>query len=114
MPDLPSLTRVRRDGWIEADRDACGVAERSADSVEKTICILGLNVQRLRTARKDYWDNLSSKMLAYRDDANAMRDWVRSQLLPRNGSLPKYFTVSRSYFGELGEEVLAQYPRDWV
>ena len=114
VPDLPSLTRVRPDGQIKADTGACANAERSADSVEKTIQILGLNGQRLRTARKKYWDNLSGKMPAYRDDSNAMEEWARSRLLPKNGTLPKFFTVSRSYFGELGEQILAEEPREWI
>ena len=114
MPDLPSLTRVRPDGRIEADTSACAAAGWSADSVEKTIRILGLNVQRLRTARKEYWDNLSGKMPAYRGNPNAMEEWARSRLLPKNGALSKFFTVSRSYFGPLGEEILAEEPRGWI
>lgn len=114
VPDLPSLTRVRPDGQIEADTDACAAAGWSADSVEKTIRILGLNVQRLQTARRAYWDNLSGKMLAYRGNQVAMRNWARSRLLPKNGALPKFFTVSRSYFGPLGETILAGKPRGWI
>ena len=114
LPELPSLTRVRPDGRVEADTNACAVANRSADRVEKTIEILGLNIQRLRTARKDYWENLSRKMPDYRCNPNATRDWARGRLLPKNGALPKFFTVSRSYFGELGERILAQHPRNWV
>ena len=113
-PDLPSLTRVRPDGQIKADADACRATGWSADSVERTIQTLGLNVQRLRTARKDYWDNLSVKMRAYRGDQNAMEDWARSRLLPQNGNLPKFFTTSRSYFAELGEDILEQHPRAWI
>ena len=116
LPDLPSLTRVRPDGRIEADTSACEAAGWSANSVEKTIRILGLNVQRLRRARRDYWSNLARQMPKYRDhpNPNAMRDWARSRLLPQNGSLPKFFTANRSYFGELGEGVLAEEPRDWI
>ena len=114
VPDLPSLTRVRPDGQIEADTGACADARWSADSVEKTIRILGLNVQRLQKTRRDYWDNLSSKMSDYRGNPNAMEEWARSRLLPKNGTLPKFFTVSRSYFGSLGEEILAEEPRGWI
>ena len=116
LPDLPSLTRVRPDGRIEADTNACEAAGRSADNVEKTIRILGLNVQRLRRARRDYWNNLARQTPKYRDhpNPNAMRGWARSRLLPQNGSLSKFFTATRSYFGELGERVLAQQPREWI
>ena len=114
LPDLPSLTRVRPDGRIEAEPRACQAAGRSANDVEETIRILGLNVQRLRRARRDYWSNLSRQMPEYRDNPDAIENWARSQLFPQNGSLPKFFTASRSYFGELGERVLAEEPRDWI
>lgn len=114
LPELPSLTRVRPDGHIEADASACQTAGRSASDVEKTIEILGLNVQRLRRARRDYWNNLMQMMPKYYHDPNAIRNWVRCQLLPRNGSLPKFFTTSRSYFGELGERILMEEPHDWI
>ena len=114
LPDLPSLTRVRPDGRIEVDTSACQSTGWSADKVEETIRILGLNVQRLRRARRDYWSNLSGMMPKYRGDSNAMRNWARSRLLPQNGSLHKFFTTNRSYFGVRGERVLAEEPRDWI
>ena len=82
--------------------------------MEKTIDILGLNVPRLKRARKDYRDNLKQIMTKYKDDSNAIRHWARSQLLPQSGKLRKFFTTSRSYFGPLGERILAEEPRDWV
>ena len=114
LPDLPSLTRVHLDGRIEVDTSACNATGWSPDNVDKTIRILGLNVQRLRRARRDYWSNLSGMMSKYGGDPNAMREWARGQLLPQNGSLPKFFTTSRSYFGAVGERILAEEPRDWI
>ena len=114
LPDLPSLTRVRPNGRIEADTGACETAGWSANDVEETIRILGLNVRRLQRARRDYWSNLSKQMPEYRDHPDAMENWARSRLLPQNGNLSKFFTASRSYFGELGERVLVEEPRDWI
>ena len=114
LPDLPSLTRVRPDGRIEVDKGACHATGRSANDVKETIRILDLNVRRLQRARRNYWSNLARQMPRYRDHPNAMRDWARSRLLPQNGSLFKFFTTNRSYFGELGERVLAEEPRDWI
>ena len=116
LPDLPSLTHVQPDGRIEADANACQAAERSANDVEKTIEILGLNVQRLQRARRDYWNNLMRMMPRYQGDSNAIRNWAQNWLLPQtqNGNLRKFFTTSRSYFGELGERILAEEPRDWI
>ena len=115
LPELPSLTRVRPDGHIEADASACQTVERSASDVEKTIEILRLNTPRLRRAREDYWRNLEQTMRDYQPDSNAMRAWAQHRLLAQqNGNLHKFFTTSRSYFGELSERVLAKQPRDWV
>ena len=115
LPDLPSLMRVRPDGRIETDPGACQAAERSVDDVERTIRILGLNVQRLRRARRDYWSILSHMMPKYRDHPDVMEQWARRNLLPDDdGNLFKFFTTTRSYFGELGERVLAEEPRDWI
>ena len=120
LPDLPSLMRVRpndglNDGLIEADIGACQAAGRSADDVEGTIRVLGLNVPRLKRARQDHWSNLSHMMPKYRDHPDAMEQWARRNLLPDNdGNLFKFFTTTRSYFGELGESVLAEEPRDWI
>ena len=81
----------------------------------EAIEILRLNVPRLRRAREDYWANLERMMRDYRQDSNAMRAWARSRLsTQQNGNLHKFFTTSRSYFGELSERILAEQPRDWV
>ena len=82
--------------------------------MEKSIDILGLNVPRLKRARKDYWDNLKQMMDKYKGDPNAIKLWARNQLLPQSGKLRKFFTTSRSYFGPLGERILAEEPRNWV
>ena len=120
LPDLPSLMRVRpndglNDGLIEADLGTCQAAGRSADDVERTIRLLGLNVPRLKRARQDHWSNLSRMMPLYRDHPDAIEQWARRNLLPDiDGNLFKFFTTTRSYFGELGERVLAEEPRDWI
>ena len=114
LPAAPSLTRVRRDGWIEADEDACRQAGRDADGVNDTIRLLGLNVERLLRARRSYWRNLNRQMRKYGGDARARKKWARSRLLPEDGRLAKFFTTSRSFFGGLAEAVLAEPPQDWI
>lgn len=114
LPELPSLTHVRLDGRIEADAGACRTAERPASDVEKTIEILGLNTPRLQRARRDYWDNLQRMMTRYQDEPHTIEVWAQTTLLPgKNGDLRKFFTTSRSYFGELSEVILAE-RSDWV
>ena len=115
LPAAPSLTRVRRDGRIEVDEDACRTAGRDADSVNDTIRLLGLNVERLRRARRSYWLTLDEQMRKYGEDGEARERWARRRLLPRNGRLLKFFTTNRSFFaGWGGEAVLAEPPQDWI
>ena len=111
LPALPSLLRVRFDGEIAADEDAC--AEAGADPVEvnKTIGILGLNVARLRLAREKRWRALNDNWQQHYDNRQVMRSAARMELLPADdNSLPSFFTTSRSYFSPLGEDILAEEP----
>ena len=115
LPALPSLMRVRYDGRIEADRDACERTGFFADAVNKTIEILGLNVERLRLARREHWRALEDNWQEHFDDLEIMEAASRVELLPQpDGRLSKFFTTSRSYFSSVGENVLAEYPEDWL
>ena len=115
LPARPSLTRVRRDGWIEADEDACRTVGRDADSVNDTIHLLNLNVERLLRARRIYWLNLSEQIQHYNRNALAREEWMRRRLLPRGGRLEKFFTTSRSFFAKRGgEAILAESPQEWI
>lgn len=114
LPDLPSVTRVRPSGRLEADKAACAQLKRPAEAVEKTIAILGLNVERLRRARRRHLHNLEKETKALGSDPAAIDAWAREYLLPRGGRLEKYFTTSRSFFGALAERILQEAPRDWI
>ncbi len=115
LPALPSLTRVLPNGKIEADTGACNIHNIAAARIEKTINILGLNVRRLRLAREKRWNALNESWAGYFDDPTVMERAARGELLQNdNGALPKFFTTSRSYFSSVGENVLAEYPEDWL
>jgi len=115
LPALPSLTRVRYDGRIEADRDACEKTGFSVDAVNKTIEILGLNVGRLRLARRERWRALDDNWQEHLGDLEIIEAASRMELLPQpNGRLLEFFTTSRSYFSPLGENILAERPADWI
>ena len=115
LPALPSLVRVRMDGRIEADDDACAATGVPVESVHRTIHILRLNVERLRRARAKRWRALNDNWSDWLDDAEAMAAAAREELLPDDsGRLPRFFTTSRSFFGPLGEEILVEEPHEWV
>ena len=115
LPALPSLLQVNFEGRIEADMDACATYGIAADKVEKTIDILGLNVERLRRAREARWNALSENWAADIGNPQVMESAARVELLPdKEYPLRRFFTTSRSYFGAYGERILDEQPRVWV
>lgn len=113
VPALPSLTRVRPSGHLEVVRESCATAGLDPSRVERTIAILGLNVERLRRARRRRWVLLDRQWRPHRDDAEVMAEGARDALLTED-RLPRFFTTVRSFFGEAAETVLAESPEDWV
>ena len=114
LPALPALVRVRDDGSIEADADACRSAGVSAEHVTRTIEVLNLNALRLRVAREKRWRALNDAWEQEFGDPDRMTEAARDELLPANGRLRRFFTTSRSYFGPIAEQVLDEPPRAWV
>ena len=115
VPALPSLTRVRPNGEIRADANACSSVGFDPERVTDTIEILGLNVERLRRAREKHWDALKNSWNTHWDDPDVINAAARMELLPdRANSLSKFFTTTRSYFGPLAEHILEQQPQAWI
>lgn len=52
LPALPSVTKVYPNGMIEADQHACAGCGVNAERVNRTIAVLGLNAERLRSRRE--------------------------------------------------------------
>ena len=114
LPALPSLLAVRNDGRIEADGDACRSQDEIA-RVERTIEILGLNVERLRTARGRRWRDLLDVWAPHFQSGDAMTQGARNALLPGpDGRLARFFTTRRSFFGRYAEHVLSLTPDSWI
>lgn len=114
LPALPSLIRVRYDGRIEADVAACRSEGVSAGDVTRTIEVLNLNAPRLRVQRESRWRALNDAWGELFNDADAMRNAARGELLPVGGRLPDFFTTRRSYFGAVAERILGEMPRTWI
>ena len=108
------MTRVRPDGRLEANKAACAEVEQPVNAVEKTIDILGLNIERLQRDRRRHLRNLEEETEVLGHDPAMIEEWAREYLLPRDGRLEKYFTTSRSFFGNLAERILEEAPRDWI
>ena len=114
LPAQPSLLAVRNDGRIEADDRACESEDEIA-RVEKTIEILGLNVERLRAARERRWRDLLDVWAPHFQSDDVMTEGAQSELLPGpDGSLAPFFTTRRSFFGSYSEHVLSLMPDSWI
>lgn len=115
LPDSPPLFRVGLNGDIAADADACANVGVPVEAAENTIDFLGLNVPRLRLARRNFLaalDNLDAGTL---DHDSAIYEEALRALLPQNdGKLRKFFTTSRTYFGPVAESILAEPPKNWI
>ena len=96
LPALPAFVRVRDDGSIEADADACRSVGVPADHVTRTIEVLNLNAPRLRVAREKRWRALNDAWGQEFGDPDRMTEAARDELLPANGRLRRFFTTSRS------------------
>lgn len=115
LPSLPSLTHVRLDGEISADKKACLQVNVDPRHVNKTIDILGLNVERLKLLREKRWRSLKDSWEQHYDNPQLMVEAARQELLPSDdGNLPRFFTTSRSFFAPVGEAILAQNPSAWI
>ena len=115
LPALRSLFVVRIDGRIEADDCVCESEEEIA-KVEKTIEILGLNVERLRAAREKRWRDLHDVWTPHFQSVDAMTRGAEMTLLPgKDGRLSSFFTTKRSFFRLYGgEHVLSLAPDSWI
>ncbi len=115
LPVSSSIFRVGLNGDIEANEDACNQFDISVESARNTITLLGLNVPRLRRARENYYNALEDDSDGHLDIPEAIIEEARRTLLPDDaGTLRKFFTTSRTYFGEMGESVLSRTPQSWI
>ena len=114
LPAQPSLLAVRNDGRIEADDCVCESEDEIA-RVEKTIEMLGLNVERLRAARERRWRDLLDVWAPHFQSDDAMAQGARSALLPgQHHRLAPFFTTRRSFFGRHAEHVLLLAGDSWI
>ena len=115
LPALPSLLQVGNDGRIKADPDACEETGFTADAVEKTIDVLGLNSERLRLAREKRWLALEEAWQPHQNDPEVMAAAAGAELLPvGEDSLRRFFTTNHSYFAPWSEDILAENTDAWI
>ena len=115
LPPVPALVRIRETGDMEADPDACAATGTPARHVSYSIEVLGLDVRRLRQARRKRWSDLNRMFEEGLDDPVVITAVARQELTPgENGELPTFFTTARSFFGPVAEAVLGEHPQEWI
>ena len=114
LPAAPSLVLADPSGTIRVDRNACRAIGRDPEGMAGTLALLQLNARRLRLERRRRWRDLLA-VVPGDADGTTLGEWARAELLPRSdGLLPEFFTTGRSFFGVVGEQVLAEPPQDWI
>ena len=120
LPASPPVVRVLSDGRIEAEEQACRSAGLSPEDLTYTIELLNLNGPRLRTARRDLFEDLDLQLADHLDNREGMETMIRAELLRAAGARHEaFFSTRRSYFrfrghAETTEAILAEPPRTWV
>ena len=117
LPAVPSVLRVTRTGTVEPDSAACAYHSRPPETVATHIDCLKLNVRRLTIARAAIFDALlaTAARVPATDIRRYMEQQASARLLPNaKGSLPRFFTTSRSFFGAFAEAMLARPPQSWI
>ena len=115
LPKQRSLFKVNPSGSIAADEAACQESGIPKYRVDRTIEILGLDVERLRRARKRRWQSINESYSMDFDNPEVMRQAAQAELFPdAKGNLPPFFTTNRSYFMPLSNAVLEASNSVWV
>lgn len=100
--------RYLSDGRIipNPDLGQSTLAHRQADY---TITQLNLNSPHLKTLRRSWWNELNRKEKSSNDQPEALNKLAVVDLLPVNGKLNRFFSLTRQFYGSLAEHTLAQH-----
>ena len=99
---------------IRPDEVACREADFEPTYLTRTIETPNLNADRRRRARSRQWSDLV-ELSAQVADEHEMGAWIRTVLSPDEaGNLAPFFTTSRTYFHPLSENILTEFPQDWI
>ena len=115
LPRQQSVFQVGPDGRMISDETACLDTGVTPERAQRTIDILGLNVNRLMRARANRWQTLNEVYSDCFEDADIIHRAAQAELLPdEDGNLPPFFTTNRSYFMPISNTLLAQSNGIWV
>lgn len=102
-PDCPRFFAYLSDGRVEP---AFGLASADRDRALYTRDLLNLNSPFLVNRRRRWWDELDKLLQQHIDEDQSVYDLAAIDLLPTNGRLSPFFTMTRQFFGRIAEQVL--------
>ncbi|WP_334037534.1 retron system putative HNH endonuclease [Burkholderia gladioli] len=76
-------------------------------NTQYTIDILNLNSPYLVGKRKKWWQELDDLFQEHLDKNWSISDLISLDIVPSNGRLSNFFSLTRQFFGKVAEEVLA-------
>jgi len=85
-----------------------GLTAPERDRAQYTIDTLNLNSPFLLTRRRQWWDELDALYQQHLRDDWSLPDLAAVDLLPTAGKLSRFFSLTRHFFGPIGEQVLQQ------
>lgn len=87
---------------------AAGLNNVERDQAQYTIDTLNLNSPFLITRRRQWWDELDRLFQEHIDKGWSLPDLVAVDLVPSNGTLSGFFSLTRQFFGPIAEQTLQQ------
>lgn len=91
------------DGRIEPSRRLSQADQLRA---QYTIKVLNLDCYYLRNLRRQWWDELDQLFQEHVAKGWSIADLAAIDLVPTNGRLSRFFSLTRQYFSDVGENVL--------
>ncbi len=73
-----------------------------------TIDTLNLNSPFLITRRRQWWGELDQLFQEHLENGWSLTQLAGVDLLPKNGSLSRFFSLTRHFFGKVAEQTLQQ------
>ncbi len=105
QPDAARFFAYLSNGLVEPAR-ALDVADQ--ERAEYTIDLLNLNSPFLVSLRRDWWDELDALFFEHQAKGWSLMDLAAVDLLPQGARLSRFFSLTRQFFGPVGERVLQQ------
>jgi uncharacterized protein (TIGR02646 family) len=103
QPDCRHFFTYLSDGRVVP---ADGLSAQDDDRAQYTIDLLNLNSPYLQDLRQRWWDELEQLFEEHMDQDMNLHCLAGIDLIPIDGKLSQFFSVTRELFGRIGDEIL--------